>query len=273
MAIQAGRPYPGKADLTTAARYYYEAVDLFAGSALLWIGITGLLAALWKRAWFAIGLLAVIPVFYVMNIYGGGSPIFLPTLWPNSYYNSRYAIGALPLLILGASALVSVVPERLAKAAAWLTIIAAVAPWLAYPHQNNWVVWKEGEVNSAARRVWTREGAEYLRANYHHGDGILITAGDPFGIIREAGLDLRDTLHIGNGPHVYGVLMRPDLFLWEEFAIGISADAVSSAMMKDMRTASRYKLVQTLHEKNGPVIEIYRRTNDYPLHEGAWRPK
>ena len=242
MAIQAGRPYPGKADIRTAARYYYEAVDLCAGSPLVWIGAAGLLAAFWKRAWLPVTLLAIIPLFYVFNIYGGASPVFIPTLWPGSYYNTRYGMGTLPLLIIGASAIVSVVPQRSAKAFAWLIVVAAVLPWLAYPHPNNWIVWKESEVNSVARRAWTRQAADYLRANYRKADGILISAGDPFGIIREAGLQLRDTLHVGNGPHVHAALMRPDLFLWEEFAIGISADAVSAAMMKDMTTASRYRL-------------------------------
>jgi hypothetical protein len=235
--------------------------------------MSGLIAALWKRAWLPVVLLAFIPVFYVVNVYGGASPIFVPTLWPGSYYNTRYAAGALPLLLLGAAALIAALPERFQKRAAVVIVLAAIVPWLAYPHANNWVVWKESEVNSVARRAWTSQAADYLRANYRKRDGILISAGDPFGIIREAGLHLRDTLHIGNGPHVFGTLMRPDLFMWEEFAVGISADEVSSAMMKDMKTASRYKLVQTLHENNGPVVEIYRRVHDYPLHEGARRPQ
>jgi hypothetical protein len=271
MAIQAGQPYPGKHDLTTAVRYYYEAVDLCSGSVLLWLGIAGLAAALWKRAWLVVALLGLIPLYYVINVYGGASPIFVPTLWPGSYYNTRYGIPTLPVLIVGAAALVAAVPERLTKIAASVVVVAALVPWFAYPNRNNWVTWKESEVNSAARRVWTRQAADYLRANYHPGDGILISAGDAFGIIRESGLHLRDTLHVGNGPHVVASLARPELFLWEEFVIGIAADDVCSAMMKDMKTASRYKLVRTLHEGNGPVIEIYRRTHDHPFHEGTRR--
>lgn len=269
MAIQGGRAYPGSHDLAKAARYYYEAADLCAGSVLLWIGVAGIAAALWKRAWVVAGLLAVIPVFYVFNVYGGASPIYVPTLWPGTYYNTRYGMGALPLLILGASALVAVTPERFRKHAAWVIVIAATIPWLAYPNPNNWIVWKEAQVNSEPRRAYAQEAAEYLRTHYRPGDGILISAGDLFAIVRESGLQLRDTLHVGNGPHAHATLMRPDLFLWEEWAIAISADDVSSAMMKDMTTAKRYKLVQTLHEKNGPVVEIYRRTHDHPIHEGA----
>lgn len=271
MAIQAGRPYPGKGDWTTAARYYYEAVDLCSGSTLLWIGVAGLLAALWKRAWAVTGLLALIPAFYVINVWGGSSPVFVPTLWPGSYYNTRYAIPTLPLLILGASAFVALTPDRFRKGVAAAIVVAALVPWAAYPHVNNWITWKESEVNSVARREWTRQAVAFLKGHYRPGDGILISAGDAFGIIREAGLDLRDTLHVGNGPHAHATLMRPELFLWEKWVIAMSADPVSSAMMKDTKTALSYKLVRTLHEKNGPVVEIYQRTNDNPIYEGARR--
>ena len=271
MAIQGGKPYPGKGDFPTAARYYYEAVDHCAGTVLLWVGAAGLLAALWKRAWAVVALLALIPVYYVINLWGGASPIFVPTLWPGTYYNTRYGMPTLPLLILGAAAIVAVVPTQLQKGVAVFVAAAAFIPWVAYPSTNNWITWKESEVNSVARREWTRKAAAFLAGHYRKGDGILITAGDPFGIVREAGLTLRDTLHVGNGPHAQAALMRPDLFLWEKWVIGIAADAVSSAMMKDMKTARRYQLVRALHEKNGPVIEIYRRIDDYPIYEGARR--
>jgi hypothetical protein len=269
MAIQGGKPYPGKGDLTTAARYYWETVEHCAGATLLWMGLAGLAAAIWKRAWSVVALLALIPAFYVVNVWGGASPIFVPTLWPGSYYNTRYGMPTLPLLILGAAAIVAVTPDRFRRAVAWLVLLVAIIPWLAYPNVNNWITWKESEVNSIARRKWTSDAAAFIAGHYRPGDGILITAGDPFGVIREAGLTLKDTLHVGNGPHAHAALMRPDLFLWEKWVIGISADAVSSAIMKDMKTARRYKLVRTLHEKHGPVIEIYQRIDDNPIYQGA----
>jgi len=235
------------------------------------MGAAGLLAALWKRAWAVVALLALIPVFYVINVWGGASPIFVPTLWPGSYYNTRYGMPTLPLLILGAAALVAILPASIQKGAAVFVALAAFIPWAAYPNANNWITWKESEVNSVARREWTRKAAAFIAGQYRKGDGILITAGDPFGIVREAGLTLRDTLHVGNGPHAQAALMRPDLFLWEKWVIGIATDPVSSAMMKDMKTARRYQLVRTLHEKYGPVIEIYQRIDDNPIYEGARR--
>ena len=48
------------------------------------------------------------------------------------------------------------------------------APWLIHPRPDAWITWKESQVNSEARRAWTREAAAYLgaalppRVGHHH---------------------------------------------------------------------------------------------------------
>lgn len=270
-AIQGDRTYPGDHDLPAALRYYRAAIELCAGTPLVWIGAAGLLAAIWKRAWWAVALLALIPIFYVFSMYSSGTPIFVPYLWPNSYYNTRYGIGALPLLCVAAAALVATLPERFGKAATAVVVLAAISPWIAYPRRENWITWKESQVNSEARRAWTAETAEYLRANYRSGSGILFSWGDLTGALREAGIPLKETLSIGNGPHFEATLLRPDLFLWEEWVVAISADPVASAMMKVMRSGPHYERVHTVYVPGGPVIEIHRRTHDNSIYKSPRR--
>jgi hypothetical protein len=147
----------------------------------------------------------------------------------------------------------------------------AVSPWIAYPRRDNWITWKESEVNSEARRAWTTETADYLRRWYRPGSGILFSWGDLTGALREAGIPLRETLHIGNGPHFEAVLLRPDLFLWEEWVVAVSADPVSSAMLKLMRSGPHYDRVHTVYVPGGPVIEIHRRTHDNSIYKSARR--
>ncbi len=53
-----------------------------------------------------------------------------------------------------------------------------------------------------ARRAWTREAADFLAANYRHGSGILFSFGDLTGVLREAGIPLREGLHVGQRPGV-----------------------------------------------------------------------
>ncbi len=263
--------YPTKGNPWLSVLYYRAAVELCSGPVLFWTGLVGLLAALWKRAWWPLAILATIPAFYVVSLHSAGSgvEIFVPTLWPKSYYNTRYGIPTLPLLLIGASALVAILPPRARSFAAAALVIAALAPWLSYPRPDNWVTWKESQVNSEARRAWTAEAAQFMRANYRAGDGVFTSFGDLTAVFRQAGIPMRELLHEGNGPAFWAALGRPDLFLHEKWAVTIAASPTASAMIK---VNNSYRVVRTIYVKGGPVIEIYRRHHDlHPVHESAWR--
>jgi hypothetical protein len=121
------------------------------------------------------------------------------------------------------------------------------------------VCWKEAQVNSVARRAWTRAAAEYLKPRYRAGAGVFTGFGDMSGIFREAGIPLRETLHEGNGPQWLGAAHRPDLLLREEWAVAQSGDKVSAAILRTRKSGPRYECVRMFSEKGAPVLEIYRR--------------
>jgi hypothetical protein len=256
--------YPGEHDWTKAFYYYGHAVSLCAGFSLVVLGSIGAVFVVLRRAWWAVLLLLLPPAFFVLSMYSGSTPIFMPDLWPNSYYNTRYGMAALPFLAFGAAALVAAVPERFRRMAAGLVIAATVLPWIAHPRPDAWITWKESQVNSVVRRAWTRDAAAFLRANYRPGDGIVYGFGDLTGVLREAGIPLRETLHDGNNPHFMAVLVRPDLFLSEEWALTMSADPVATALLKLPRSGTHYALVKSIPAKGAPPIEIYRRVHAKP---------
>ena len=256
--------YPGDHEWAKAIEYYAAAAKLCSGVVLAWIGIAGLFAAIVRRAWWSAALLAIPPVFFVFSMYSSGTPIYVPHLWPNSYYNTRYGIAVLPLLAFGGAALVSVAPARFRVVTVFSLVAMAVLPWLASPGPETWITWKESEVNSIARRAWTAEAAGYLQVNYRKGDGILYSFGDLTGVLREAGIPLRESLHDGNNPQYLATLARPDLFLHEEWVLSISGDPIATALLK-MRTGNvRYALVRTVQVKDAPPVEIYRRVRTIP---------
>ncbi|PYT17761.1 MAG: hypothetical protein DMG59_06310 [Acidobacteria bacterium] len=79
----------------------------------------------------------------------------MPDLWPNSWYNTRYALAALPLAAFAGATLVTLTPLRLRLPAAMILVLGAAVPWA---FKTNWppsICWKESEVNSVARRAWT----------------------------------------------------------------------------------------------------------------------
>ena len=250
-------PYPGDGDLWTAAHYYLAAARLCAGWPLAALGAAGALLALWRRKWWPVALLALPPVFYVWSLYSAGTPIFVPHLWPHSWYNTRYGLAALPLLGVGAAALAAA-PRRFRWAAAAGVVAAALLPWILSPAPESWICWKESQVNSEQRRAWTREAAEYLERHYT-GGGVIHGFGDLTGVFQEAGIPLKETLHEGNTLEFYAALGRPDLFLDEEWAVAISGDPVATAILRARRSGPEYECVKMIALKDAPVIEIYRR--------------
>ena len=198
-------------------------------------------------------------VFYVMNVHSGDSPIFLPQLWYGSYYNTRYGLAMLPLLAFSSACIVALVPERARKIAAALVVVVGIIPWIAYPRMENWVCFKESQVNSETRRAWSHEAAVYLLANYRPGDRILTSFSDLTNIYREAGIPFRATVNECNGLIFEARLKRPELFLEENWVISISGDAVSQAMAKAHFGRYAYRCVKMVEVKGAAPVEIFRR--------------
>jgi hypothetical protein len=253
-AIQGSASYPGKGDWAKSWLYVRSAAALCAGLGALLAASIGLLAVIYKRLWWPLVLLCLPPVFYIWSMHSSGNPIFLPTLWPNSYYNSRYGLAAWPLIALCAGAAVLLAPARIRPIAAALVALIALTPWLLDPRADSWVVWKESQVNSNARRDWTRQTAQYLAAHYRRGTGIFGTLGDPAGAFREAGIPFREVLQEGNEPEWEAAAQKPQLFLHEEWAVAFAGDRVAKAAQ-----AMHYELVRSIAVKGARTIEIYKR--------------
>jgi len=258
-ALESGmQPYAGDGDWLQAIQYYGAAARLCAGWPLCVLGLAGIGAGIWKRKIWLIAFAALPPVFYVWSVYSSGTPVFVPHLWPNTYYNIRYGLAALPLLALGAGALVLAVPARWRWAGAAAAGLVLTGGWLLPPGTEASICWKEAQVNSEQRREWTRQAADLLRANYR-GGGIIAPFGDVTGVFLEAGIPLRETLHSGNAPAYAASLARPDLFLSEKWAVAISGDEVATAILRAQRDGPRYECVKMISLAGGPVIEIHRR--------------
>jgi hypothetical protein len=245
------QPYPGDHDWRAALEYYAVAGRLVGGWTLAGIGLAGAVAAMWKRLWWPLILLLLAPGFYVWSIYSSGTPLYVPVLWPHSYYNTRYAIAMLPLAAFAGGALVTLAPARLRFAAAVFLAVISAAVWtFEVP-----VCWKEAEVNSGIRRAWTREAADFLAANYRPGSGILFSFGDLTGVLREAGIPLREGLHSGNVLEWTIAIARPDLFLHEGWALAFEGDEAATAVLR----TRHYLLRKRILVKGAPAVEIYER--------------
>ncbi len=250
--------YPGERDWRQALHYFSAAARLCLGWPLAVLSIIGASAALWKRAWAPLAVCLALPGFYVMSLYSSSTPIFVPHLWPNTFYNTRYGMAAMPLACAAVAALASMPPKRWRAAVASLLAIVAVTPWLANPQPESWICWRESKVNSEGRRSWTREAAAYLAPRYRKGAGIFSSFGDLSGILREARIPLRESFHEVERPPWLAAATRPEIFLREEWGIAYSGDKVSKAMNRLRRGPRRYECVRMYAVKGSPVVEIWR---------------
>jgi hypothetical protein len=249
---QGGARYPGDHNWRLAIEYYFAAITLTQGWVLVVLSALGAAAALAKKIWWPLFLLTLPPAFYVWSIHSSGTPLFVPTLWPFSWYNTRYALAALPLAAFAAAGMVALLPVKLrAAGAAALVVAGALA---ARP-----VCWKESSVNSVARRAWTKQAATYLASHYQPGDGIIYSFGDLTGVLREAGIPLREGLHQGNRPSWDAAVLRPDLFFRQQWALAIAGDKIAEAVVRTGAHGPHYELVKRIKVEGAPAVEIYRR--------------
>ncbi|HWG17407.1 MAG TPA: glycosyltransferase family 39 protein [Acidobacteriaceae bacterium] len=99
------RHYRGWHNLGWALLFYTRTAQVVAaawetGFAVMLVAVAGLWIALRKRVERALLLLWVPLPFYVYSVAYGSVPIFIPQLWPHSYYNARYGMEMLPALAL-----------------------------------------------------------------------------------------------------------------------------------------------------------------------------
>jgi hypothetical protein len=259
-SIQGGKPYPGLGNWRLSWLYVSTAARLCAGPVLAWVGTIGIAAALLKRAFWPALLLALPVVFYIWSMHSsGGTPIFLPVLPPNSYYNTRYGLEALPLLALGGAALVALVPKGLQTWAAVAVVAAASFPWLLHPNPQNWVAWEESRINSEARVAWTNEAAAYLGPHYLPGSGIVTSAGDLRAVFRQAGIPLRETFTEDNGLPWLAAMRKPCLYLWQDWAVTHRGDTVEQAIEAN-RSCLQYRMEKEIVVKGAPPVRIYQKS-------------
>lgn len=117
------RHYRGWHNPAWALLFYTRTAQVVAaawetGFAVMIAALAGLWVALRRRTELASLLLWVPLPFYVYSVSYGSVPIFIPQLWPHSYYNARYGMEMLPALALFPCIACAVVEQRLRRRAA-----------------------------------------------------------------------------------------------------------------------------------------------------------
>lgn len=129
--LTTGFHYPTEGSFLLSARYYIEDAKLVIGAVSLELAVLGF--AIWaidahERPRRAAVLLLLVPlVFYIQSMASAAVPIYVPTLFPHTYYNLRYGLEMLPAVALFPSFMISARLSRARRLIATAAVIAILA--------------------------------------------------------------------------------------------------------------------------------------------------
>ncbi len=203
------------------------------GFLVMTAAIGGLMIAIRRRLALAAILLWMPLPFYVYSVAYGSVPIFIPQLWPHSYYNSRYGMEMLPALALfgllavqwleGRWSWSQPLVKRLMQPIT-LLLIALNTVGMMYVTP---LVLKEALANSTTRVAFETTLARQLRL-FPSGSTILMYTSDHVGALQVAAIPLRQTINEGDYDSFQAALAAPAEHA--AYVVAIAGDQVSAAV-------------------------------------------
>jgi hypothetical protein len=225
--------------------------------------VAGLVLAIRRRLALSSLLLWMPLPFYIYSIAYGSVPIFIPQLWPHSYYNSRYGMEMLPALAIfsfvaaawveGKWGETQPLAKRLLQPIA-LLLIALNTVGMMY---STPLVLKEALVNSVTRVAFETALARQLRA-FPDGSTILMYNSDHVGALQDAGIPLRQTINEGDYDSFQAALAAPAEHA--AYVVAIAGDPVAIAVAAHPQGLSELTILCTSGQ---PCARIYK--SDQPV--------
>ncbi len=258
-----GFRYPTEGSLLLSARYYLEDLKLVIGPWPLELAVLGLVA--WavgtgQRARRSAALLLVVPLpFYLQSMAHAAVPLYVPTLFPNTYYNLRYGIEMLPGVAILASFVVAPALDRRIRSALLVVLTGLILAQAVSMTSNGWpelAVAKEGELNSPCRSETQQAMIRFLGGNYD-GQTILMGAGKYPCLLPQLGIPYRQTLSETN--RRYWLAMRSGAGKWVGWVIRGTGDPVDELMRAYPQAFDDFDLAAKYKFTGEDGVEIYRR--------------
>jgi hypothetical protein len=246
-----------------ALRYYLEDLRLVIGIWPLALALLGILA--WavdasRRSKRAVALILLVPLpFHVHAMATAAVPLYVPTLFPNAYWNLRLGAEMLPAAALFPSFLLPrAAPTRLRH---WvmgflLGCIGLQHAWTAHFGAAELAVAKEGVLNSPCRNQRQQVLTEFLRANYR-GEVILLAAGRWPCALPELGIPLRNTLSDASPEFWKTAAIHPQETI--EWIVRGNDDPVDWLMRAHPEAFRDYDIVLERSVSGEGKLTIYRR--------------
>ncbi len=196
--------------------------------------------------------------FYVYSIAYGSVPIFIPQLYPHSFYNARYGMELLPALALFGALAGERLQMRMAGSKplaarllfpVCLSLAVLNTVWMMYKIP---AVLKEGMVNATTRVAFESALARELES-LPRGVPILMSTSDHIGAVQRAGIPLKQVLSESDYDSWKATLAAPAEKA--AYVIAIAGDPVSKVI--DQNSAGLTEL-SVLCTTGQPCARVYR---------------
>ena len=228
------------------------------GFVLMVAALAGAWSAVRRRLELPALLLWVPLPFYVYSVAYGSVPIFIPQLYPHSFYNARYGMEMLPALALFAAVAAERLQARWARG--WplagrllfpmclaLVILNTVGMMYQVP-----LVLKEGMVNARTRMAFEAALAHELEG-FPRGVPILMSTSDHIGAVQQAGIPLRQVLSESDYDSWKATLAAPAGKA--AYVIAMEGDPVSKALAHNSDGLTELTVLCTTGQ---PCARVYR---------------
>ena len=220
--------------------------------------IGGLMIAIRRRLALPALLLWVPLPFYIYSVAYGSVPIFIPQLWPHSYYNSRYGMEMLPALAVFAVVAAQWLEGRWSQSQPLvkrlmqpIALLLIALNTIGMTYQTPLVL-KEALANSTTRVAFETALGRQLRM-FPPGAAILMYNSDHVGALQAAAIPLRQTINEGDYDSFHAALAAPAEHA--AYVVAIAGDPVSTAVAAHPEGLTELSILCTSGQ---PCARIYQ---------------
>lgn len=255
--------YPTDGSLWLSAHYYLEDLKLVFGSWMLILATLGLVVWILHgalRGRRAAALLFLVPLlFYTQSLAYGSVPLYVPTLFPHTYYNLRYGLEMAPALAIFPGFLIADALPRSRRRvilAIVCAILAGQAIAMGRHGARNLAVVREGVLNTPCKSEAEQSVIRFLRSHYD-GQPVLLAAGKWPCLMPQTGIPYRHTITEVN--RTYWQQLRFGAARYAGWVIRERGDAVDNLMNAYPRAFADFRLVNKTSLPRGAYVGIYQR--------------
>jgi hypothetical protein len=264
----AGPPHPGWHDPWVSLRFFVKTAQMDAVRVQwgTWLMVLSFAGTVWawltaRRRAFLWSLLLWFPVpFYAYSVAYGSVPIFIPSWWPHSWYNTRYGLELLPAfaLSLGFFSHFLLTGVREFKPSWTKYVTAALTAVMVFNAaamvRERPLVYVEGTKNIEARRMYDQEIPPLMRSLLakNPGGAVLMNTSVHPELVAFSGIPLRQTINETDQDVYQAALAAPAAHA--AIVLALAGDEIDQAIRAHPQGLT---LVRRFAADRQPAITIY----------------